>query len=149
MRTGAVLFPAFGALALLPAVTARADVTSCRDEARQMAQTYLLSVSPTAPSAAQSSRGGSAETPATTESRGMTAATDSLASSGGTLPPSTSSGASEPRGSASAVPQLGAADRAKVEGLLSDAQAGDALGKADECRKIFQEALAVVKKARP
>jgi hypothetical protein len=135
MRIGAVLFPAFGALALLPAVTACADVTSCRDEARQMAQTYLLSVSPAAPSAAiirgRVRRAAGHDGIARHDGRHGLAREQWRHAA-----PIDEFGASEPRGSASAVPQLGAADRAKVEGLLSDAQAG---GRAEESRPMPED----------
>lgn len=124
MRKGALLFPAIGALALLPAVSARADVTSCRDELQRLAQTYHLSVSPPAQSAAQPSPGATAEAPATTESRGI-AGPDSLASSGGTLPPSTNSAAPEQRSDA-APP--GASELEKVQRLMSQGQAANGQG---------------------
>ncbi len=127
MRKGALLFPAIGALALLPAVSARADVTSCRDELQRLAQTYHLSVSPPAQSAAQPSPGATAEAPATTESRGI-AGPDSLASSGGTLPPSTSSAAPEQRSDAAPTQQPGASELEKVQRLMSQGQAASGQG---------------------
>ena len=151
MRIGAMLLPAFCVIALLPTTGARADVASCREELQRMAQTYHLSVSPTGPSAApaQPAQGGTAEAPATTESRGMTAGPDSLASSGGTLPPSTRSVAPESRGGASEMPQLGAVDRAKAEGLLAEAQAADGQGNGDQCLQSLRDAQAIMQKARP
>lgn len=148
MRAGALLFTAVCALALLPDRTARADVTSCREELQRLAQTYHLSVSPPGSSAAQPSPGGTAEAPTTTESRGMTAGPDSLASSGGTLPPATSSTAPEQRGGASPPQQLGAADRARVEGLISQGQAADGQGKGDQCLEALREAQGMLQKAR-
>jgi hypothetical protein len=151
MRIGAMLLPAFCVVTLLLITGARADVTSCRDELQRMAQTYHLSISPTGPSAAapsQPSQGATAEAPATTESRGMAAGSDSLASSGGTLPPSTSSVVPEARGGASETPQLGAADRAKAEGLLSEAQTADGQGKGDQCLQSLRDARAIMQKGR-
>jgi hypothetical protein len=156
MRKNGLLFPAIGALAFLPAVSARADVTSCRDELQQLAQTYHLSVSPPAQSAVQPSPGATAEAPATTESRGI-AGPDSLASSGGTLPPSTNSAAPEQRSGAApaqqpanslAPDQLGATDRAKVEGLLSQGQAAEGQGKGDQCLQALRDAQEVLQRAR-
>lgn len=179
MRKSALLFPAIGALALLPAIGAQA-ATSCSDELQQIAQTYHLSLSPSAtaqagstatspePSGAASSpqsgmaadlqkiqgmmsqgqagngqvAGKTAESPATTESRGMAAGPDSLESSGGTLPPSDGSGARDQHGGAD---QLGAADRAKAEGLLSEAQAADAQGKGDQCLQFLRAAQGMLK----
>lgn len=145
MRTGAALLPALCALTLLPA-GAQADAASCRDELRQMAQTYQLSLGPIAPNA-QSQSAATAEAPATTESRGMTAGPDSLASSGGTLPPAASSAAGEPQSGTAPARQLGAADRAKLEGLLSEAKAADARGRADQCQDALRQAQAIVQKA--
>jgi hypothetical protein len=143
MRRGALLFPAIGALALLPAVSAPAAV-SCRDEVQLLAQTFHLS---TGQSSAQPSRGAIADSPATTESRGL-AGPDSLESSGGTRPPSTGTPAPEQRNGAAPAQQLGAADRAKAEGLLSEAQAADAQGNGDQCLKILRAAQAMLLKAR-
>lgn len=126
MRRGALLFPALGALVLLPALNARADVASCRDELQRLAQTYHLSVSPPAQTAAQPSPGATAEAPATTESRGV-AGPDSLESSGGTLPPSTDSASPERRSNSSSAQHLGG-DLAKVQGLLSQGQAANGQG---------------------
>jgi hypothetical protein len=78
----------------------------------------------------------------------MTAGPDSLASSGGTLPPSTSSAAPEARGGASETPQLGAADRAKAEGLLSEAQTANGQGKGDQCLQSLRDAQAIMQKGR-
>jgi hypothetical protein len=191
MRRAALLFPAVGALALLPALGAHAAATSCSAELQQVAQTYHLSLSPPATAQAGNSaeqRGSSpsgvaselqkvqglmsqgkgaagqgtgeqgtsrtaeapttpsrtAEAPATTESRGMAAGPDSLESSGGTLPPATSSGSRDQRGGA-AADQLGAADRAKAEGMLSEAQAADAQGKGDQCLQFLRAAQAMLK----
>jgi hypothetical protein len=178
MRRSALLFPAIGALALLPAVSTPAGAASCRDEVQQLAQTFHLSLGPTAQSSAPPSRGApagsaqqlggadwsklqgmmsqgqtgsgqgagrTAEAPATTESRGI-AGPDSLESSGGTLPPSTTAPAQ--RSGAAPTPQLGAADRAKAEALLSEAQAADAQGNGDQCRQILRAAQAMLLKGR-
>ncbi|HEX7967634.1 MAG TPA: hypothetical protein VF502_05400 [Stellaceae bacterium] len=106
-----------------------------------MAQQYQLSLSPTGPSAGPT--GKAAEAPATTESRGLTAGPDSLTSSGGTLPPSTSAPAAGPRDAAPT--QVGAADRAKVEGLLSEARAAGEQGRADECRQRLDDARSILR----
>ena len=63
MRRSAVLFPAIGALALLPAVSAPAGAASCRDEVQQLAQTFHLSLGPMAQGSAQPSHGATAEAP--------------------------------------------------------------------------------------
>jgi hypothetical protein len=172
MRKSALLLPAIGALALLPAIGAQA-ATSCSEELQQIAQTYHLSLSPSATAQAGTAsapelrgaapppsgkasdlqkiqgtmsqhqgtsgqvEGKTLEVPATTESRGMAAGPDSLESSGGTLPPSTGSDARDQHGGAD---QLGAADRAKAEGLLSEAQAADAQGKGDQCLQFLRAA---------
>jgi hypothetical protein len=86
-----------------------------------------------------------AEAPATTESRGMAAGPDSLESSGGTLPPATNSSPRDQRSGAAAADQLGAADRAKAEGMLSEAQAADAQGKGDQCLQFLRAAQAMLK----
>ena len=193
MKRAALLLPAIGALALLPAIGAQAATTSCSEELQQVAQTYHLSLSPSATAqagnsaeqrGAQPSSPGTAsgleklqglmskgqdadgkgtgeertgrtaeapstsrqggEAPATTESRGMAAGPDSLESSGGTLPPATSSSPREQHGAA-AADQLGAADRAKAEGMLSEAQAADAQGKGDQCLQFLRAAQAMLK----
>src|ERR1700730_9314151 len=178
MRRSALLFPAIGALALLPAVSAPAGAASCRDEVQQLAQTFHLSLGPTTQSSAQPSRGTpaesaqqlggaewskiqgmmsqgqaasgqgagpTAEAPATTESRGI-AGRVSRESSGGTRPPSTTTPAQ--RSGAAPAPQLGAADRAKAEGLLSEAQAADAQGNSDQCLQILRAAQPMLLKGR-
>ena len=191
MRRAALLLPAIGALALLPGIGAAA-ATSCSDELRQVAQTYHLSLGPSATAqtgnsaeqgaAPQSgaaadvqkmqgfmsqgqgsarqdaSEQGSASTgpargtssqardaPATTESRGLAAGPDSLETSGGTLPPATSSAPRDQEKGAAAADQLGAADRAKAEGMLSEAQAADAQGKGDQCLQFLRAAQAMLK----
>jgi hypothetical protein len=85
-----------------------------------------------------------AEAPATTESRGL-AGPDSLESSGGTLPPAANGSAREQRSGAAAADQLGPADRAKAEGLLSEAQAADAQGKGEQCLQFLRAAQAMLK----
>jgi len=87
----------------------------------------------------------SAEAPATTESRGMAAGPDSMESSGGTLPPATSSDGHDQHSGAAAADQLGPADRAKAEGMLSEAQAADAQGKGDQCLRFLRAAQAMLK----
>lgn len=82
--------------------------------------------------------GQTAEALATTESRG-TAGPDSPARSGGTQPPATNSVAPD---------RLGATDRAKVEGLLSQGQAADGQGKGDQCLQALREAQEVLQRAR-
>ncbi|HEX6843289.1 MAG TPA: hypothetical protein VF113_17270 [Stellaceae bacterium] len=194
MKRAALLFPAIGALALLPAIGAEAAATSCSDELHQLAQTYHLSLSPPATAQAGNSaeqRGAmssqqsgttsemekiqglmsqrqgttgqgageqgtgrtaagptkpnnTAEAPATTESRGMTAGPDSAESSGGTLPPA-SSGTHDRQTGAAAADQLGPNDRAKAEGMLSQAQAADAQGKGDQCLQFLRAAQAMLK----
>lgn len=194
MRKSALLLPAIAAAALLPAIGAQA-ATSCSDELQQLAQTYHLSLGPSATAqagnstaqdgAAPSSQSGTAsqlekiqglmsqgqgttgrgagaqgmggtgatpstpnnraEAPATTESRGMAAGPDSLESSGGTLPPATSSGARDQHSGAAAADQLGPDDRAKAEGMLSEAQAADAQGKGDQCLKFLRAAQGMLK----
>ncbi|HJT09066.1 MAG TPA: hypothetical protein VJ747_19190 [Stellaceae bacterium] len=197
MNRAALLFPAISALALLPAIGAQA-ATSCSDELHQLAQTYHLSLSPSATaqagnsaeqgggasspksdttsqldkiqgllsqrqettqgasgqsaqgagrsSAAPSMPNNTAEAPATTESRGMAAGPDSLQSSGGTLPPATNSGAHDQQHSGAAgADQLGPVDRAKAEGMLSEAQAADAQGKGDQCLKFLRAAQGMLK----
>lgn len=189
MKRAALLFPAIGALALLPAIGAEAAATSCSDELHQLAQTYHLSLSPPATAqagnsaeqrgAASSPQSGTtseleklqglmsrgqgtagqgagrtaagpttpnntAEAPATTESRGMTAGPDSVESSGGTLPPA-NSGAHDRQTGAAAADQLGPNDRAKAEGMLSQAQAADAQGKGDQCLQFLRAAQAMLK----
>ena len=121
-------------------LAAPAYAADCRDEALQMAQQYRLSLSPTGPSAG--SAGTAAEAPATTESRGLTAGPDSLTSSGGTLPPSTSAPAVGLRNAAPTQP--GAADRAKIEGLLSEARAAGEQGRVDECRQRLDDAQSIL-----
>lgn len=151
MKRAALSFSAIGAVALLPAIGAQAAATSCSDALHQLAQTYHLSLAPSATAQAGNSAeqrgtaGSTAEAPATTESRGMAAAPDSLESSGGTLPPATSSGAHDRQGGAAAADQLGPADRAKAEGMLSEAQAADAQGKGDQCLQFLRAAQAMLK----
>jgi hypothetical protein len=86
-----------------------------------------------------------AEAPATTESRGMAAGLDSLESSGGTLPPAASSSAQDQHRGATAADQLGPADRAKAEGMLSQAQAADAQGKGDQCLQFLRTVQSMLK----
>jgi hypothetical protein len=147
MRRATLMLAAIGALTLVPALAARADVAGCRAELQQLAQTYHLSLGPSAPGAPQSSPDTSAEAPATTESRGLAGGPDSLGSSGGSLPPSTGTPPEQRRGAAPAQ-QLGAADRAKVEGLLSQGQAADVQGKGDQCLAALRQARSVLEKSR-
>ena len=95
--------------------------------------------------AVPSTPNNTAEAPATTESRGMAAGPDSLESSGGTLPPATSSGAQDQHRGGTAADQLGPADRAKAEGMLSQAQAADAQGKGDQCLQFLRSAQGMLK----
>ncbi len=125
-------------------MAAPASAADCRDRILQMAQQYHLSLSPTTPG--PGAGGKTAEAPATTESRGLTAGPDSLTSSGGTLPPSTSS---PPADQHDASPmQLGAADRAKVEGLVSEARAAGEHGRAQECQRHLEDARAILRQGR-
>jgi hypothetical protein len=94
--------------------------------------------------AAPTTPNNTAEAPATTESRGL-AGPDSLQSSGGTLPPATSSGAHDQRRSAAPADQLGPNDRAKAEGMLSEAQAADAQGKSDQCLQFLRAVQGMLK----
>jgi hypothetical protein len=195
MKRTALLLPAITASALLPAIGAQAAATSCSDELHQLAQTYHLSLAPSATAQAGNSaeqRGtasspksgtaselekipglmsqrqgtsgqgadeqgtgrtaaapgtpnNTAEAPATTESRGMAAGPDSLESSGGTLPPATSSGAHDQHSGAAPADQLGPNDRAKAEGMLSEAQAADAQGKGDQCLQFLRAVQGMLK----
>ncbi len=142
MRTISASILASAAVGLLaPALATAAD---CQGQIRQMAQQYQLSLSPTQPG--RNAGGGTAEAPATTESRGLTAGPDSATSSGGTLPPATGSPPADQRDASSM--QLGAADRAKLEGLLSEARAADEQGRAQECERHLEDARAVLRQGR-
>ena len=96
-------------------------------------------------SKAPSTPNNTAEAPATTESRGMAAGPDSLESSGETLPPATNSGARDQRRGGAAADQLGPNDRAKAEGMLSQAQTADAQGKGDQCLQFLRAAQGMLK----
>lgn len=135
--TASILSLAAACLLAEPACAAE-----CRDQVLQMAQQYRLSLSPTGPAAGPT--GSAAEAPATTESRGLAAGPDSLTSSGGTLPPSTGTTASGPRDTAATQPD--AADRAKIEGLLSEARAASEQGRADECQQRLKDAEAILRR---
>lgn len=132
----------FSALASLP-LAAPGSAADCGAEIQQMAQQHHLSLSPAGPTREGSS---AAEAPATTESRGLTAGPDSLSSSGGTLPPSTSAPPAGQRDASS--PQLGAADRAKVEGLLAEARSAGEQGRGQDCRQRLDEARALLRQGR-
>ena len=124
---------------------APAQAASCGEDVQRLADQYGLSLSPEANASA--SGAGRAEAPATTESRGLAAGADSLASSGGTLPPDRTEAAPKPAQGTAPAKTLGATDRAKVEGLLSDARSADKQGHSDLCRQHLLDAEAAIRGA--
>lgn len=126
---------------------APAQAASCGEDVQRLAGQYRLSLGPEGAASAPAGEHAGAEAPATTESRGLASGADSLASSGGTLPPDRTATAPNPTQGAAPTKTLGATDRAKVEGLLSDARSADGQGHAELCRQHLQDAEAVIRGA--
>jgi hypothetical protein len=137
------------ALAILASsnAIAPAQAASCGEDIQKLAAQYRLSLAPAGNASPPGSEHAGAEAPATTESRGLVSGADSLASSGGTLPPDRTEGASNPAQGGAPAKTLGAADRAKVEGLLSEARAAEREGHGDLCRQHLQDAETLIRGA--
>lgn len=115
--------------------TAPALAASCAEEVQKVAQDYGLPLGPVA-RGRPGSAGTAAQAPMTNESRGVTAGPDTTNNSGGTVPPAATTRSGP-------MVRLGAADRAKVEGLLSEARAAAAQDRPDECFRHLRDAEAV------
>ena len=136
MKTSALLTLGLAAC-LWSAAVVPAAAASCGEDVQHLAGRCRLSLAPAEGAPAPGPGSATAEAPATSESRGLAAGPDSLASSGNTLPPQSSQAAPAPQA-------LGAVDRAKVEGLLAEARSADALGDPQRCRQRLQDAEAAI-----